>query len=57
MTTIGYGDIVGQTTTERAVASVVMVLGCALFAWTTSRLTNLVTKHSICESSFEHKVR
>eukprot|EP00961_Rhodomonas_salina_P113533 1527362-Rhodomonas_salina.1 len=52
----GYGDISASTTLERGVASVVMVLGCGFFAWATGRLTNILTKKSICSEAFESKM-
>eukprot|EP00290_Baffinella_frigidus_P024350 CAMPEP_0180263796 /NCGR_PEP_ID=MMETSP0987-20121128/45472_1 /TAXON_ID=697907 /ORGANISM="non described non described, Strain CCMP2293" /LENGTH=469 /DNA_ID=CAMNT_0022234049 /DNA_START=13 /DNA_END=1421 /DNA_ORIENTATION=+ len=56
MSTIGYGDISATTSTERSIAVVVMVLGCCLFAWTTGRITNLLTKTSICGARFNYKM-
>lgn len=56
MSTIGYGDISASTTSERTVASGVMVMGCAFFAWATGRLTTILTKTSKCSREFESKL-
>lgn len=56
MSTIGYGDISAVTQRERLVASFVMFMGCGLFAWTTSKLTSVLTKTSICEAHFNTKM-
>eukprot|EP00961_Rhodomonas_salina_P293272 3933612-Rhodomonas_salina.3 len=56
MSTIGYGDISAITTSERTVASVVMVLGCGFFAWATGRLTHILTKTHICTDKFNSKL-
>lgn len=44
MTTVGYGDIVPQTTLGRLIASVVMILGYALIAVPTGIVTVELTK-------------
>eukprot|EP00961_Rhodomonas_salina_P200579 2705696-Rhodomonas_salina.9 len=56
MSTIGYGDISASTTSERTVASVVMVFGVGFFAWATGRLTYILTKTSICRTQFNSKI-
>jgi CRP-like cAMP-binding protein len=56
MSTIGYGDISAVTERERVIACFVMFVGCALFAWTTGKLTSVLTKTSICESQFNRKM-
>lgn len=56
MSTIGYGDISATTTSERTVASIVMVLGCGFFAWATGRLTQILTKTSTCCKNFDSKL-
>ena len=49
MATIGYGDISAGTAAERAVAVIVMVIGCALFAYITGRITQILTDLPACE--------
>ena len=56
MTTIGYGDISAGTEIERAVASVVMVLGCCFFAWSTGTITTLLTNRTHCTERFKDRL-
>eukprot|EP00291_Cryptomonas_curvata_P016824 CAMPEP_0172166856 /NCGR_PEP_ID=MMETSP1050-20130122/9234_1 /TAXON_ID=233186 /ORGANISM="Cryptomonas curvata, Strain CCAP979/52" /LENGTH=460 /DNA_ID=CAMNT_0012837553 /DNA_START=1687 /DNA_END=3065 /DNA_ORIENTATION=- len=57
MTTIGYGDIVAWTAVEKTVAVAVMVLGCALFAWTTSKITSVITAEPFCAKRFSNRLQ
>jgi CRP-like cAMP-binding protein len=43
MTTIGYGDISALTLLEKVIASIVMMLGCGVFAWSTGTITSMLT--------------
>ncbi|EKX36405.1 hypothetical protein GUITHDRAFT_145771 [Guillardia theta CCMP2712] len=56
MTTIGYGDISATTSNERTLAVVTMILGCGMFAWTTGRITSLLTSSSSCTRRFMEKI-
>ena len=53
MSTIGYGDISPHTAPERMLGILLMVAGCAFFAWITGRITQLLTKKSACEERFQ----
>ena len=55
MTTIGYGDISAGTATERGIACIAMCLGCGLFAWTTGKITHVLTVSSQCMSRFHNQ--
>jgi len=56
MTTIGYGDISATTLNERAVACVVMVMGCGFFAWSTGTITSVLTTRPACKERFSDKL-
>ena len=56
MTTIGYGDITATTQTERAVACVVMIMGCGFFAWSTGTITSVLTTKAACKERFTNKL-
>ena len=56
MTTIGYGDISATTAEERAVACVVMILGCGFFAWSTGTITSVLTTKAACKVRFTDKL-
>jgi len=53
MTTIGYGDISAATLHERAFASVVMMIGCGFFAWSTGLITSLLTTCDFSAARFK----
>jgi hypothetical protein len=48
MTTIGYGDISALTLLEKIVASIVMMLGCGVFAWSTGYVCVCVCVCVLC---------
>ena len=56
MTTIGYGDISAGTLEERALASIVMIIGCAFFAWSTGTITSILTGQDHCVRRFREKL-
>ena len=56
MTTIGYGDISATTQSERAVACVVMIMGCGFFAWSTGTITSVLTTRAACKVRFTDKL-
>ena len=48
----GYGDISPTTSPERIVGMVLMIVGCAFFAWITGKITQLMTQVPLpCERS------
>ena len=52
MSTIGYGDICPVTGPERILVMILMLVGCAFFAWFTGKITTLMTSKSPCEERF-----
>jgi len=56
MSTIGYGDISPYTSPERILGMLLMIAGCAFFAWITGKITQLMTEKLSCEARFEEKV-
>uniref|UniRef100_A0A7S4PDA0 Cyclic nucleotide-binding domain-containing protein n=1 Tax=Guillardia theta TaxID=55529 RepID=A0A7S4PDA0_GUITH len=56
MTTIGYGDISATTEQERELACLVMVIGCAFFAWSTGKITQMLTDQKRCQIRFRDKL-
>ena len=52
MSTIGYGDIFPVTAPERILGMMLMVMGCAFFAWITGKITHLMTERSPSEKRF-----
>jgi len=53
MSTIGYGDIFPVTAPERILGMMLMVMGCAFFAWITGKITQLMTEKSPSEVRFD----
>jgi hypothetical protein len=53
MSTIGYGDISPQTTPERLLGCVLMVMACSCFAWITGSITSIMTIKPLCEARFD----
>jgi hypothetical protein len=43
ITTVGYGDIVAHSGTERIVCSIVMIIGVFIYSYTTGSLTALLS--------------
>ena len=56
MTTIGYGDISAHTLQERGMASIVMIIGCGFFAWSTGTITHLLSHQSHCVTRFKDRL-
>ena len=52
MSTIGYGDIFPVTAPERILGMMLMVMGCAFFAWITGKITHIMTERSPSEKRF-----
>ena len=42
ITTVGYGDISATNTTERIVASIIMVIGVIAFSFSTGALSSII---------------
>lgn len=53
MSTIGYGDIFPVTAPERILGMLLMVMGCAFFAWITGKITHIMTEKSPSEERFD----
>ena len=53
MSTIGYGDIFPVTAPERILGMMLMVMGCAFFAWITGKITQLMTQKLPSEDRFD----
>eukprot|EP00656_Telonema_subtile_P056470 TRINITY_DN902_c0_g1_i1.p1 TRINITY_DN902_c0_g1~~TRINITY_DN902_c0_g1_i1.p1 ORF type:complete len:617 (-),score=116.07 TRINITY_DN902_c0_g1_i1:88-1938(-) len=53
MTTIGYGDIVPHTLTERVFVTIAMVLGACFFAYGLTNVCSLIFNHNKSKRRFE----
>jgi hypothetical protein len=53
MTTIGYGDITAMTAGEKGLACIVMLVGCAFFAWSTASITSLLVEKPFSVARFQ----
>jgi hypothetical protein len=42
MTTVGYGDLTPQTTTERTYSSIIMILGATVFGYIVGNVSQMV---------------
>jgi len=54
--TVGYGDISGQTTLERLVAMVWMMIGVAFYAFTIGIITSVIDRIDTRESHLNAKL-
>lgn len=46
MSSVGYGDIVPVTQTERSAAMAMMILSCGIFAYTVNSIGNIVSQYN-----------
>jgi len=53
LVTLGYGDITALTWQEKCVAIVVMIVGCATFAWSTATVTSIMCHQPISVVRFQ----
>lgn len=56
MSTVGYGDIVPITVTEKVFASFVMILACGVFAFILASVSSLVESHRLEANIFRDQV-
>lgn len=45
LSTVGYGDMVPQTNTERIFTTVIMILGIAFFSYIMGNFTDVITSY------------
>mmetsp|Transcript_7935 Transcript_7935/g.7805 ORF Transcript_7935/g.7805 Transcript_7935/m.7805 type:complete len:526 (+) Transcript_7935:74-1651(+) len=56
MTTVGYGDIVPLTVSEKIYAMFSMIVACGVFAYTVGSIGSLVSKQNAVENAYREQV-
>lgn len=57
MVTVGYGDITPQTTTERLVGIVNMMLAVGMYAYTINVIGATVSKYNMLAVKYEERMK
>ena len=57
VTTVGYGEIVGNSIKEVLFQIIMLILGTCIYSWLISSISNYVTKKNVNNIKFEEKVQ
>ena len=55
MTTVGYGDLVPRTESEKIYAMAAMIVACGTFAYTVGSIGSIVSKRSAEANSYRER--